>query len=164
MLVLPVPERGGDKRYLSQELPMPSADRQKRINAYVQNDPFARSLGAKVEILAPGHSRASLTITEEMTNFHGITHGGVIFALGDMAFAAAGNSSGRVAVALNVNICFLKASRAGDHLVAEAREMQPGGKTALFGVTVTESQSGDIIAQSQDLLFRKRDWFVAPED
>ena len=143
---------------------MSPTDRQKRIDAYIQNDPFARSLGASVEILAPGHSRASLTVTEEMTNFHGITHGGVIFALGDMAFAAAGNSCGRVAVAMSVSICFLKASKAGDHLVAEAREMQPGGKTALFGVTVTESHSGAIIAQSQDLLFRKRDWFVAPEE
>ena len=113
MLAPMVPIRDGDNLDPKQELPMSPTDRQKRIDAYIQNDPFARSLGARVEILAPGHSRASLTVTEEMTNFHGITHGGVIFALGDMAFAAAGNSYGRVAVAMSVSICFLKASKAG---------------------------------------------------
>ena len=63
--------------------------RQAAIDAHIQNDAFARLLGAEVNIVAPGHSRVSLTVTDQMTNFHGITHGGVIFALGDMAFAAA---------------------------------------------------------------------------
>ena len=69
---------------------MPDKDVKDAIDAYIQNDAFARLLGAEVTIMAPGHSRVSLTVTEEMTNFHGMTHGGVIFALGDMAFAAAG--------------------------------------------------------------------------
>jgi len=44
----------------------------------------------------------TLTITDDMVNFHGLTHGGVIFAIGDMAFAAASNSNGQMAAALNV--------------------------------------------------------------
>jgi len=35
-----------------------------------------------------------------MVIFHGNTHGGVIFSLGDMAFGAASNSHGQTAVAL----------------------------------------------------------------
>ena len=102
--------------------------RQAAIDAHIQNDAFARFLGADVKIVAPGHSRVSLTVTEQMTNFHGITHGGLVFALGDLAFAAAGNSRGQVAVALNVNICFLNPSKVGDCLVAEARGVPSGGK------------------------------------
>ena len=52
------------------------------IDAHIQNDAFARFLGADVIIVAPGHSRVSLTVTDQMTNFHGITHGGLVFALG----------------------------------------------------------------------------------
>jgi len=143
---------------------MTDKSRRAAIDAYIQNDAFARFLGAEVEMVAPGHSRVSLTVTEQMTNFHGITHGGVIFALGDMAFAAAGNSRGQVAVALNVNIHFLNPSKAGDRLVAEARESHLGGRTGLYEITVTEEKTDTLIARSQDLVYRKKKWFVEPEE
>ena len=143
---------------------MTDKSRRAAIDAYIQNDAFARFLGAEVEMVAPGHSRVSLTVTEQMTNFHGITHGGVIFALGDMAFAAAGNSRGQVAVALNVSIHFLNPSKAGDRLVAEARESHLGGRTGLYEITVTEEKTGTLIARSQDLVYRKKEWFVEPEN
>ncbi len=141
---------------------MPDQDNTAAIAAHIQNDAFARLLGAEVEILAPGRSRVSLTVTDRMTNFHGMTHGGVIFALGDMAFAAAGNSRGQVAVALNVSICFLNPSKVGDRLVAEARECHLGGRTGLYEITVVEAASGTLIARSQDLVYRKKAWFVEP--
>ena len=130
------------------------------VNQYIQNDPFAVHLGATVEIPERGRSRASLTITHEMTNFHGMAHGGVVFALSDMAFAAASNSRGQVAVALNVSISFLRACRAGDHLVAEAREEHAGGRTALYAITVRDGKSGELVAESQNLVYRKKEWFV----
>ncbi|MFP4226539.1 MAG: hotdog fold thioesterase [Desulfobacterales bacterium] len=135
-------------------------DRDEKINEYIQQDPFARFLGAEVEIVKPGHSRVSLTITENMLNFHGATHGGVIFALGDMAFAAASNSRGQTAMALNVGINFLKATGAGDHLVAEAVEQAAAGPTALYDISIRNAQTGDLVAKSQDLVYRKKEWFV----
>ena len=137
-----------------------TTDRAKQIEAYIRQDPFAQRLGASVEILAPGHSRVTLAITEDMANFHGITHGGVVFALGDMAFAAASNSRGQTAVALNVTINFLKATRPGDRLVAEAREQHAAGPTALYDITIRDAITGDLVARSQDLVYRKKDWFV----
>ena len=135
-------------------------DRDQKINEYIQQDPFARLLGAEVEIVKPGHSRVSLTITKNMVNFHGATHGGVIFALGDMAFAAASNSRGQTAVALNVGINFLKATTAGDHLVAEAIEQAAAGPTALYDISIRNAQTGELLAKSQDLVYRKKEWFV----
>ena len=137
--------------------------RKAAIDAHIQKDAFAQWLGAEVEIVSPGHSRVTLTVTDRMTNFHGMTHGGVIFALGDMAFAAAGNSRGQVAVALNVSIHFLLPSKAGDRLVAEARERHLAGPTGLYDITVTEETSGTLIACSQDLVYRKKQWFVPPK-
>ena len=140
---------------------MTEQNRDAAINAHIQNDAFARLLGAEVSIVAPGHSRVCLTVTDQMTNFHGMTHGGVIFALGDLAFAAAGNSRGQTAVALNVSIFFLNPSKVGDRLVAEAKECHLGGRTGLYEITVTEEKSGTLIARSQDLVYRKKSWFVA---
>lgn len=135
-------------------------DRKQKINDHIQRDPFARFLGAGVEILKPGHSRVTLTVTDDMVNFHGSTHGGVIFALGDMAFAAASNSHGQTAVALNVGINFLKATQAGDRLIAEAVEQTASGPIALYDITVMDARTGELVAKSQDLVYRKKEWFV----
>ncbi|MBC8394467.1 MAG: hotdog fold thioesterase [Deltaproteobacteria bacterium] len=142
---------------------MGTNNRQRAINDFIQNDPFAEYLGATVEIIAPGHSRVTLTVTEEMANFHGMTHGGLIFTLGDLAFAAASNSHGQTAVALNVSISFLRASKPGDQLVAEAKEQHAGGPIALYEINVSDIQTGEVIAKSQDMVYRKREWFVQKE-
>jgi acyl-CoA thioesterase len=131
-----------------------------QIEAYIQRDPFARHLGAEVEILSPGHSRVTLAIGKELVNFHGLTHGGVIFALGDIAFAAAANSFGQTAVALNVAINFLKPSVAGDRLVAEACLRHEGGPTVLYAITIKDARTGELVARSEDLAYRRKHWFV----
>lgn len=142
---------------------MDESIRRRAINDYIQKDPFAAHLGAKVEIIEPGYSRVSLTITEEMTNFHGITHGGVILALNDIAFAAAGNSHGQMAVGLNVSLNYLKVTKVGDQLVAVAKEEHVSGRTALYDIKVYNTQTGELVAKSQNLIYRKNEWFVKGE-
>ena len=136
--------------------------RQNAIAAHILKDPFARKLGARFESIRPGYSRVALTVEADMVNFHGMTHGGLIFALADMAFAAAGNSHGQTAVALNGNITFLKPSRPGDRLVAEAREIQAAGRTAVYAITVRESAGDTLLACKQATVYRQKEWFVAP--
>jgi acyl-CoA thioesterase len=138
--------------------------RQNAIAAHILKDPFARRLGVRFEAIRPGYSRVSLTVTDDMLNFHGMTHGGLIFTLADMAFAAAGNSRGQTAVALNANITFLAPSRSGDRLVAEAREIQAGGRTAVYEITVREAGRQAILACKQATVYRRKEWFVAPAE
>ena len=140
---------------------MTETDRQAAIARYIQTDRFAAFLGAEIEVIEPGYSRVRLTVTGDMHNFHGMTHGGVIFSLADIAFAAASNARGQTAVALNDNISFLKATKAGDQLIAEAREQHLGGRTALYEITVTERETGQLVAKSQAMVYRKREWFAA---
>jgi len=139
---------------------MDSRQRQQAIDAFIQQDPYANALGAKIEILAPGHSRVTLKVTEHMVNFHGMTHGAIIFTVSDIAFSAAGNSRGQTAVALNVDISFLRASQPGDVLVAEAKEQFIGGPTALYDITVINRDTGELLAKSQNMVYRKKEWFV----
>ncbi len=119
------------------------------------SDPFANLLGATLESVEPGYCRASLIVTPQMLNFHRITHGGVIFSLGDIAFAAACNAIGQKAVALNISVSFLRPTGVGDHLVAEAREIESAGATALYTITVTEQKSNQLVASFQALANRK---------
>lgn len=133
---------------------------QPAIEEHIRKDAFANLLGATMETIEPGYSRVSLTVSESMLNFHGMTHGGLVFALGDIAFAAASNSHGQTALALNVAISFLRATKTGDHLVAEAREVHLGGATALYDIVVTEAESGQLVAKSQATVYRKRSTFA----
>lgn len=133
---------------------------QPEIEHHIRKDPFANWLGVTIETIEPGYCRVSLTVTEEMLNFHGMTHGGLVFALGDIAFAAASNSHGQTALALNVAISFLRPTGVGDQLVAEAKEVLLGGATALYDIVVTELGSQKLIAKSQATVYRKRESFV----
>jgi len=130
------------------------------VEAHIRKDAYAKFLGATIEAIEPGYSRVSLAVSPSMLNFHGITHGGIVFSLVDIAFAAASNSHGQTALALNVSLSFLRATHAGDHLVAEARESNMGGATALYDLTVTDKPTGQLVAKGQGMVYRKRDSFV----
>jgi acyl-CoA thioesterase len=133
--------------YLSSMLP-------EEIRAKISQDPFASFLGIELLELREGYSKVTLTVGEHMLNFHGILHGGVIFSLADAAFAAAGNSHGQVAVALNVSISFLAAVPAGARLYAEATEEKLGRRTALYRLAVT-TQGGELVALCHGTVYRK---------
>jgi acyl-CoA thioesterase len=157
-----LPPNVSEKSLLKKGLntPMTETERQAAIANHIRTDRFAAFLGAEIEVIEPGYSRVSMTVTSDMANFHGITHGGIIFGLGDIAFAAASNSHGQIAVALNVSISFLKPTNVGDRLVAEAREQHVGGRTALYEITVTDQETGQLVAKSQAMVYRKREWFI----
>lgn len=127
------------------------------IVIHIRKDAYANWLGATIEEIDRGYSRVSLKVTGPMLNFHGMTHGGIVFSLGDIAFAAASNSHGQTAVALNVNVSFLRATGVGDHLIAEAREVNLGGATALYDIVVTEENSHQLVAKIQAMVYRKRE-------
>ena len=68
--------------------------------------------------------------------------------------AAAANSHGTLAFSLSSSITFLRASRPGDTLFAEARERYIGRSTGCYQVDVT-NQNGDLIATFESSVFRK---------
>ena len=101
-----------------------------------ENDYFREFLGIKVLDVKDGYSKMSLKISKKHTNFVGFTHGGVIFALADCAFAEAVNFGDKRAVAVQVSINFLKPSSEGDVLTAEAITISEGKTFVLCRITV----------------------------
>ena len=128
-----------------------------KLLSHFQKDTFSDLIGAKLEAVQPGYCRVSIDVTDSMLNFHGTTHGGIVFGIADIAFAAACNSHGQVAVALSMDIHYVKPSKVGDHLVAEAQEVNLSAATALYEITVTEKNRGEVIAKIHAMAYRKKE-------
>src|SRR5690606_11712864 len=88
----------------------------------------------------------SMAVRDDMTNGFGITHGGFVFAVADTAFAIACNEDERVTVAAGADITFLKATRAGAVLRADARRRPRSGRTGGYDVTVAD-EDGEVVAE-----------------
>ena len=118
-------------------------------------DALMKHLGIELEEMKPGYARTSMEVKPELLNGVALTHGGAIFTLADIAFAAASNAHGPVAVALNVNISFLKATTAGTTLTATAQEDNLTNKTGLYRLEVKD-ESGQLVALAEGLVYRKK--------
>ncbi|MDQ0647514.1 acyl-CoA thioesterase [Microbacterium natoriense] len=112
----------------------------------MQRDNASAMLGMAVELDEPGRAVVSMTVRDDMLNGFAITHGGLVFALADTAFAIACNEDERVTVAGGADITFLKSTRAGQTLTATAVRRVVSGRTGLYDVTVSD-ETGDPIAE-----------------
>jgi acyl-CoA thioesterase len=126
-----------------------------KIKHYFSNDRFAAHAGIELVEAADGHARARMTLQPQHWNGLGTVHGGALFTLADFAFAAACNSHGTVAVAIDANITFIKAAVSGT-LTAHARELARNFKLGSYSVEIRDD-SGDLVAQFQGLAYRKKD-------
>jgi acyl-CoA thioesterase len=123
------------------------------VERYFKNDRFAERANIQLLAVSPGQARAKMTLHPHHLNGYGTVQGGAIFTLADFAFAAASNSHGTVAVAINVSISFMKAATTGT-LWAEAREISKNFKLGSYTVEVKDDQ-GDLVALFQGIVYRK---------
>ncbi len=122
---------------------------------FFKKDKFAQYNGIQLLDAADGHARSSMKITPEHLNGLGIVHGGAIFTLADFTFAAASNSRGNVAVAINANISYMKSASSGI-LYAEAKEISINPKLGTYTIDVT-NEAGELIAIFQGMVYRKKE-------
>ena len=126
-----------------------------QIARFFDRDKLAKHLGIELVEVSPGQATTRLTIQEKHLNGVNITHGGTIFTLADFAFAVASNSHGTLAVAINANISFLKATTKGV-LTARAREIARSNRLATYQIEVTDEE-GTTIACFQGTVYRKQE-------
>ncbi|MEZ5751511.1 MAG: hydroxyphenylacetyl-CoA thioesterase PaaI [Paracoccaceae bacterium] len=110
------------------------------------DDNATQHLGMQLEFVAAGQATMSMTVRREMTNGHGICHGGFIFTLADSAFAFACNTYNQRVVAQMAQITFLAPAFEGDRLTAVASELWKQGRGGIYDIHVT-NQNGDAIAE-----------------
>mgnify|MGYP001766547675 CR=1 FL=1 len=141
---------------MSKEIQSPAAqpsDASDSIKRFFKNDRFAERANIELLSVSPGQARAKMTLHPHHLNGYGTVQGGASFTLADFAFAAASNSHGTVAVAINVSITFMKAGTSCT-LWAEARELSRNFKLGSYTVEVKDD-AGELVALFQGLVYRK---------
>lgn len=132
------------------------------LSEYLRKDPLAVHLGIVVEEIRVGYARARMAVREETLNAHGVAHGGATMALADTVFAAASNSHGTQALAVDLHTEFLSAGTLGDVLVSEAEEISLTRRMAVYRVSVIAESDGRRVAEVLARVYRRDDLLVAP--
>lgn len=129
------------------------SDSPELVRQLFARDPFALRNGIELEATGPGYAVARVVIGPEHHNCFGLTHGGVIFTLAAIAFAAASNTGGKLALGVNMTLSCLLPTNAGT-LRAEATEVSRSRKLSTCSVRVT-GDDGQLVAQFQGTAFIK---------
>jgi acyl-CoA thioesterase len=119
----------------------------------VDEEPLAGLLGIRLKDVGDGYALCEMEYTEKMDNIYGNAHGGALFSLIDEAFEISSNSHENVAVALNMNVTYMRPPRKNSVLTAESREINRTRRTASYYITVKDSEN--LIATCQALVYVK---------
>jgi acyl-CoA thioesterase len=128
----------------------------KKKQAYfkkVEGEPLAQLLGIKLKDVGEGYALCEMEYTENMDNIYGNAHGGALFSLIDEAFEISSNSHENIAVALNMNVTYMRPPRKNTILTAESKEINRTRRTASYYITVKDKDN--LIAVCQALVYVK---------
>jgi len=119
----------------------------------VEEEPYPRLLGIRLRQVDDGYAVCEMRYTPAMTNISGIAHGGAIFSLIDEAFEISSNTHENIALALTINVTYLRPPQREALLVAESREIHRSRRTASYSITVNDGEK--LIATCQGLVYIK---------
>lgn len=109
------------------------------LNAYFRgHNSFAAALDISITEFSEDHAVTMMPLTDSHRNGMGSAHGGAIFSVADVAFAAAALVHGNVFVSANSSISYLAPGRKGP-LRAEARKVRFGRTLGVYEVRITDA-------------------------
>ena len=124
------------------------------IKEYFKQDRYATLSEIELVDVGLGWAKARMEVKDIHLNSYKVVQGGAIFTLADLAFAAAVNSYGNLALGVQTSISFFKSISTGT-LFAEAKVINLHRKLAYFHVDVTDD-NGDLIAVFTATAYRKK--------
>lgn len=132
---------------------MTNVETQQVLASMWEGDFFSQWLGLVVEEHREGYCRLHFVVRQEMLNGFGIAHGGVLFSAADSAFAFAGNSHGKISVALDMSVSFITSVRVGEKIVMEAKEVHLSKRIGFYEIHGTNAQ-GKVVASFKGTAYR----------
>lgn len=112
-------------------------------NDFFKDDKFAVETGVKLEELGNDYCVCSLEVKDWHKNAFGGVMGGVIFTLGDYAFAVLSNQLHKLTVGQQVNINYISTAK-GDKLIARATCRKDGRTISIINVDISDDTGRDI--------------------
>lgn len=122
-------------------------ERLERIERAIDGVPYARLLGIKLERVVPGEATLTLPIRPELSQNHGVVHGGAIASLIDTATAFAILSlleTEERVTTVDLTISYLRPAVTGT-LTATARVLRHGRRLFAVSAEVADA-SGTLLA------------------
>ena len=107
------------------------------ILTLTSDEPALDWFGLTIEEAHDGVAIVTLIVAGEQVNGNAMTHGGVVFAVADQAFAMAANTVLPYAATADASIQYVSSTKAGDLLTATARTSFHDGRRAVIDVDVT---------------------------
>ena len=126
---------------------------QQVLEAMWEGDFFSQWMGLVVDEQREGYCRLHFVIRQDMLNGFGIVHGGVLFSAADSAFAFAGNSHGKLSVALDMSVSFIASARLGENITVEAKEIHLGNRVGFYEINAT-NEKNQIVASFKGTAYR----------
>ena len=123
-------------------------------NSLLSKDPFSLWMGIEVLEAELGYCKVCCTVSQEMANGFGVTHGGIIFSLADTALAFSAATYGKVALAIDNSISFMQKSEPGEKITASSTVLHQTHKTAVFDIKITRDDGNELIAQMKGTVYR----------
>ncbi len=124
-----------------------------RIAEFFGTDRFARENGIRIVEVRAGYARTEMTVEPRHLNAVGILQGGAIFTLADLAFAAACNSHGVLAIGSQADISWFKAVKTGT-LTASAEEVSRTRTLSTCLIRITDA-NGELVALFKGVAYIK---------
>ena len=110
---------------------------------FFYKDKFAVNTGITLDELTEDEAICSLKLTDEHRNAYGGVMGGVIFTLGDFAFAVLSNQIHQLTVAQKVDIHYLSEPK-GDKLIAKTTYRKDGRTSSIVNVDISDDLGRDV--------------------
>ena len=105
---------------------------------------FSHAAGFRIVAVEPGRAEVALARRDDLLQFFGHFHGGVITALADQAAGIAvtsGLPSGRIGVTVEIKVNFLSPAD-GSEIIARAKTLKMSGSIGVAAVEVFSKKDG----------------------
>lgn len=109
-----------------------------KLKQFFAKDLFALSLGIEIVDIKEHQATCELILKETHYNAGESVQGGVLFTLGDFAFAVASNSAGFLTVSLNNTISYFSPPK-GNKLTATATRLNSTKRTCIYEVSLLDT-------------------------
>jgi len=107
------------------------------MEAMARVNPAFQSLGIEIVEASPGKSRFRMLVRPEHANTFGVCHGGISFALADLAFGFTCNGRGEKSMTAGASIEYLAPVPVGQYLYADVAEAAIKGRNIYYDVRLS---------------------------